>query len=152
VLALHSFFYDEALDEFRAAQKLAPGFAMAYWGEAMALNQTFWQIQDTEGARKVLAAIPADVKVTAKERELVDAVRALYGEGDKRARDGAYAQAMERLARKYPDDDEVQSLYALSLIGIVRPDEPGLATRMRAGPLPSRCWRATPSTRARRTT
>ncbi|MCB1055620.1 MAG: hypothetical protein KDD11_08935, partial [Acidobacteria bacterium] len=30
--ALHSFWYDEAADAFRAAQAADPGFAMAYWG------------------------------------------------------------------------------------------------------------------------
>ena len=35
VLALHSFWYDEARDRFIKAQRLDPGFGMAYWGEAM---------------------------------------------------------------------------------------------------------------------
>ena len=35
VLALHSFWYEEARDHFRKARELDPGFAMAYWGEAM---------------------------------------------------------------------------------------------------------------------
>jgi hypothetical protein len=133
VMALHSFFYDEALEEFRAATRDAPGFAMGYWGEAMALNQTFWQGQDTKGGREALKKIPDGARLTEKERAWIGAVRVLYGEGDKRARDGAYAAAMEKLARAYPDDLEVQSFHALSLIGILRDDEPGLATRMRAG-------------------
>jgi hypothetical protein len=52
VLALHSFLYDEALDEFRTARKSEPGFAMGYWGEAMAYNHTIWDQQDTEAARR----------------------------------------------------------------------------------------------------
>ncbi|HKT09201.1 MAG TPA: hypothetical protein VJR24_14980, partial [Gemmatimonadaceae bacterium] len=32
---LHNFQYPEAAAAFRAAQKVDPGFAMAYWGEAM---------------------------------------------------------------------------------------------------------------------
>jgi len=57
VLALHSFFYDEALDEFRAATKTEPGFAMGFWGEAMAHNHTIWDQQDTEAARAALGKI-----------------------------------------------------------------------------------------------
>ena len=38
VLLLHSFEYDEAIDAFRQAQKADPGFAMAYWGEALCLQ------------------------------------------------------------------------------------------------------------------
>ena len=35
VLLLHSFEYRPAREEFLTAQKTAPDFAMAYWGEAM---------------------------------------------------------------------------------------------------------------------
>src|SRR5512145_2186452 len=35
VMALHSFWYPEAIDHFRRARELDPGYAMAYWGEAM---------------------------------------------------------------------------------------------------------------------
>ncbi|HEY6064959.1 MAG TPA: hypothetical protein VIY96_02320, partial [Thermoanaerobaculia bacterium] len=42
VLLLHSFEYDDAAEEFRAAQKADPGFAMAYWGEAMTKNHPLW--------------------------------------------------------------------------------------------------------------
>src|SRR5947207_7700470 len=42
VLYLHSFEYDEAISEFREAQRIDPAFAMAYWGEAMCYNQPLW--------------------------------------------------------------------------------------------------------------
>src|SRR5437763_827798 len=35
VLLLHSFEYEDAATAFRQAQHLDPGFALAYWGEAM---------------------------------------------------------------------------------------------------------------------
>src|SRR5438309_8908581 len=35
VLLLHNFQYTEAQNEFAAAEKIAPDFAMPYWGEAM---------------------------------------------------------------------------------------------------------------------
>ncbi len=35
VHALHNFWYEEARDNFRQAQRLDPGFGLAYWGEAM---------------------------------------------------------------------------------------------------------------------
>jgi tetratricopeptide (TPR) repeat protein len=133
VMALHSFFYDEALEEFRAAQKTAPTYPMAYWGEAMALNQTIWENQDTTGARKVLSRISSTATITPKEKAWIAAVRVLYGEGDKPARDKAYAQAMERMAEKYPDDLEVRAFQSLALLGTLGDDAPTLATRMRAG-------------------
>ena len=35
---LHSFGWKQARDEFRMAQELDPGFALAYWGEALTYN------------------------------------------------------------------------------------------------------------------
>ena len=42
VLLLHSFEYEDARDEFRAAQKHEPGFAMAHWGEALTFHHPIW--------------------------------------------------------------------------------------------------------------
>lgn len=60
VLALHSFWYREALEHFRRARELEPGLAMAYWGEAMAHDRPFWALPpDTVAARDVLAELEA---------------------------------------------------------------------------------------------
>src|SRR4030095_4484615 len=115
--ALHSFWFEEALDEFRAATKVDPDFVMGYWGEAMAHNHPLWAEQDTEAARKALANIKDTSKITARERAYVEAVRALYGSGDKLTRDKAYCGAMEKLYRDFPDDLEAACFYSLSLLG-----------------------------------
>ena len=58
VAALHSFWYPVALEEFRAAAQIEPGFAMAYWGEAMAHNHPVWgDPQETDAARQILARL-----------------------------------------------------------------------------------------------
>src|SRR2546426_3027365 len=80
--ALHSFWFEEALDEFRQSTVTDPNFVMGYWGEAMAYNHPLWAEQDTESARKTVAKIKDTSKVTARERAYVDAVRKLYSEGD----------------------------------------------------------------------
>src|SRR5882672_5615492 len=79
--ALHSFWFEEALDEFRESTKIDPDFAMGYWGEAMAYNHPLWAEQDTDAGRKTIAKIKEGSRVTARERAYVDAVRALYGTG-----------------------------------------------------------------------
>jgi len=48
LLLLHSFEFGDAAEEFRAAQKIEPGFAMAYWGEALTYNHPLW----AEGASR----------------------------------------------------------------------------------------------------
>lgn len=116
VLFLHSFEYRQARDQFLAAQRLAPSFAMAYWGEAMTYNEPVWFAQDFDSARSALKRLPVKAP-TERERAYLQAVEALYGDGTKEERDFEYAAAMRRLHENYPDDQEAAAFYALSLIG-----------------------------------
>ena len=117
VLLLHSFEYDDAREQFLAAQKLDPKFAMAYWGEAMTYNEPLWFFQDTAGGRAAIQRVSAIEAPTPREGDYVAAVRILFGGGDPRARDVAYAEAMRRMREKYPEDMEAASFYALALLG-----------------------------------
>ena len=57
VLLLHSFEYDDAIAAFREAQRADPGFAMAYWGEALCLQPAaLVQRESRQGARGARAA------------------------------------------------------------------------------------------------
>ena len=55
VAILHSFGYEQAIEEFQRAQELDPGFAMAYWGEALCYNHPLLPERDVETPRAVLA-------------------------------------------------------------------------------------------------
>ena len=78
VAALHSFWYEVALEEFRESTKIEPDF-MGYWGEAMAHNHPIWgDPQETEAARKVLANIRDTSKLTPRERAYVQAVQIVW--------------------------------------------------------------------------
>lgn len=138
VKAFYSFEFDEAGDDFRLAQKIDPDFALAYWGEAMSVNHPLWARQDTDAARATLARFAATPSERAErtsegvERGLMEAVDVMYGSGDKLTRDIAYAQAMRRLHETYPEDDEVATLYALALLGTVRPGDTGFRRQMQA--------------------
>jgi tetratricopeptide (TPR) repeat protein len=131
VAALHSFFYDEAADLFREAQKADPGFALAYWGEAMTYNHPIWSEQDRDAALAALARLaptPAERAAkapTEREKAWLAAVETLYGEGEKGARDAAYAEAMRKIHEQSPEDVEAASFYALSLIGPALTGPPG---------------------------
>src|SRR5215813_641975 len=144
VAALHSFWFEEALDEFREATRLEPDFMMGYWGEAMAYNHPLWSEQDTEAARKVLTKIRDTNNLTEREHAYINAVRTLYGEGDKLARDNAYALAMERIYRDYPNDMEAAVFYSLSLLGTVRPGDKGYARQAKAGAIALEVYQKNP--------
>jgi tetratricopeptide (TPR) repeat protein len=138
VLLLHSFEYGPAAAAFRQAQRLAPGFAMAYWGEAMTWTHPVWNEQNVDSARAVLARLApaADGRKakakTPRERGWLDAVEILYGDGPKPLRDTLYSLAMERLSAEYPDDVEARAFYALSLMGLSQGIR-DVPTYMRAG-------------------
>src|SRR5918998_6801031 len=99
----------------------------------MTHNHPLWNEQDADAARKALANIRDDAKLTARESAYLIAVRALYGEGDKHARNLAYAAAMEKVYRDHPADLEAASFYALSLLGAARPTDKGYLLQAQAG-------------------
>src|SRR4026208_420224 len=66
--ALHSFWYEEALEAFRESTKVDPDFAMGYWGEAMTFNHPLWSEQDIAPARQALVKIKETAKMTDRER------------------------------------------------------------------------------------
>lgn len=138
VLLMHSFEYDRAAAAFREAQAADPGFAMAYWGEAMTHNHPVWNQQDRDAALAVLARYaptPAERAArapTARERMYIEAVDVLYGEGTKAERDTLYQRAMEALSEAHPHDDEARAFHALAILGLSRGDR-DVPSYMRAG-------------------
>jgi tetratricopeptide (TPR) repeat protein len=134
---LHNFEYGPAAELFRKAQQQDPDFAMAYWGEAMTFTHPVWMEQDRAAARAVLQRLGATAEArlakarTEREKDYLRALEILYGDGDKKARDVAYAEAMQNLHRKYPDDVEAAALTALALLGTSH-DGRNFATYMRS--------------------
>ena len=139
VLYLHSFEYDEAIDAFREAQKLDPGFAMAYWGEALAYDQPLWLNQQIDRARAALSRLAPTRAArqakapTAREKGYLDAVERLYGEGDAAVRHRAYAERMAALHAQFPDDDEAAAFYALALLATIPEGERNPEVSLKAG-------------------
>ena len=122
VAILHSFGWKQAIAEFQLAQKAQPGFAMAYWGETLCYNHPLNSQMDPKEPRGVLARLGADRAArvakapTDREKGFITAVEELWGEGDSRQRRIAYMNAMERLYSQFPNDDEVKTFYALSIL------------------------------------
>lgn len=143
--ALHSFWYEEALDEFRQSTRIQPEFMMGYWGEAMAHNHPLWSEQDSPAARTVIAKIKDTNKLTARERAYLNAVKLLYAEGVKSERDQAYSTAMERIYRDYPDDLDAAAFYSLSLLGMVQSSEKSYRLQAKAGAIALEVYQKNPN-------
>lgn len=143
VLLMHNFEYEDAGTHFWKAQEADPDFAMAYWGEAMAVNHAIWQRQDTEQAVAILnrlAATPEERAAkagTELEKRWLHAADVLFGTAapgkgrSKQERDDLYREEMRRLYEDYPDDHEVATFYALSILGTAHEGR-DFATYMRA--------------------
>lgn len=115
VAALHSFWYEEALEAFGRAAAIDPDFAMAYWGEAMCYHRSYRPGADYNAGRKALAKIQDVSRVTPRERRYIEAARTLFGtRGSPKVRD--HSAAMESLYRAFPDDLEAAAFYALALL------------------------------------
>src|ERR1043165_9636007 len=90
LLAMHSFWYDEAVAETEAAVKADPSFAMGWWGVAMSHIQLLWQVDVLAAARDALANIADADKLTPLDRDSIGAARALTGDGNALARRQAF--------------------------------------------------------------
>ena len=149
--ALHSFEFDTAGEAFREAQAIDPDFALAYWGEALSYNFPLWARQDREAALAALARYAPTPQARAaklppgRERSLMEAADVLYGSGDKLSRDIAYSEAMRHLYEAHPRDDEIATLYALSLLGTVRHGDKGFSRQARAGAIAMQVFARSPN-------
>ena len=131
---LHSFEYEQAAEQFRAAQKADPGFALAYWAEAMTYIHPLWGEDDPQAARAALGRLAASRELRiAKARDPRDraygvAVEALFAVTDLPTRARGFAAAMRDVAKKYPNDPEAAAFTALALmfvglVGDLPPDQ-----------------------------
>ena len=122
MLALHSFWYDEARDHFRAAERLDPGAALAYWGEAATHDHPLWGQHDSTAARAVLVRVDSlrdagTLRASPRETAFLDALGALVRPGGSLVtRRDRYAQATARLAAADPTDDEAAVFAALAAL------------------------------------
>jgi len=148
---LHSFGYEDAIEAFRAAQRIDPLFAMAYWGEAMSFSQPLWFFEEVDKGKAALAKLGATPEVriakakTPREQGFLRAAEALFGSGDKNARAAAHAQAMAKVAAENPADDEAQSFYALALLATLPRGDASLPLRRQAGGIAEKVFARNPN-------
>ena len=117
---IYGFNHVEAMRAFKEASRLDPSCAMAWWGQALTLgpNINDWNPKDREAMALQAIAKAKELSVgstTQKEKDFILAMALRY---DGKAHDNrdplniAYRDAMEKLAKKYPNDPEALVLYA----------------------------------------
>src|SRR3954467_9987449 len=117
----HSYWYVNAKEVFEDAIKADPSCAMAYWGIALTLMDNPHAAIPRPNLAPGLAAITKAKEIGAKterERDYIDALMVMYADHDKvphAQRMRALRDAQAKVAARYPDDDEAQIAYAITL-------------------------------------
>lgn len=119
---LHNMIYVAAREDFEKIKREDPACAMAYWGTATTLFQPLWGTrpsgedlkrgwQNIEKAREWVR--------TDRERILIESTAGFFKEPETagfRTRIERWAEGMEKAYEAYPEDEEIASLYSLSLL------------------------------------
>ncbi|HET9440064.1 MAG TPA: hypothetical protein VFO52_07830 [Longimicrobiales bacterium] len=120
VALLHSFEYQDAAEEFRAARRADPSLALTYWLEALTYNRVLWGLDDVARSRAVLAQLGNTPESrlakanTERERAFGAVVEAFYIDQPLSARARAFADAALKHAAANPTDHEAAVFAALA--------------------------------------
>ncbi len=122
---IYAFNHNMAIASFRLAIDHDPGFAMAYWGIALAESANINSPVTTERATRAIAALAQAqalaVHANERDRAYIAALQERYSgspEDPRPPQDRAYAAAMERLALRFPDDPTAWTLHADALMNL----------------------------------
>jgi tetratricopeptide (TPR) repeat protein len=120
----YGFNHNEAYQSFAAAAALDPKMAMANWGIALVFGPNYNLPGNDERMKIAYGAIQRaqslEASANPEEKALIEALAKRYGPDGKQTpqREKAYADAMRSVANKYPDDPDVQALFAESLMDL----------------------------------
>src|ERR1700761_7810750 len=146
----HSFWYAESKEIYEEAIKADGECAIAYWGIALSLLNNPHSAIPAPNLPLGLAAIEKARAIGAKserERDYIDALSVMYVDYDKtpqQARVQSYLKKMEALAAKYPDDDEAQIFYAITLNVSASPADKTYANQLKGAAILEPIWQGEP--------
>ena len=146
----HSFWYHPAKEIFEEALQADPECAIASWGIALTLMRNPHVPPPKENLTLGLSTLEKARSIGAKtrrERDYIDALLAFYADHDKvphGRRVQAHLKAMEGLAERYPDDDEAQIGYAITLNVAASPNDKTYANQLRGAAILERIFKRQP--------
>ncbi len=134
---LHTFSFPAAAETFAAVSREDPDCAMAYWGLAATAIGSLYGGRPGPMASQGEVAVEKAKAVggkTSRERDYIAAIEVFYrgaGKIDYATRVRAYANALEQLHRKYPDDREAEIFYAYALSALGSPTDQTFAYQLK---------------------
>lgn len=122
----YGFNHAEAARSFYYASKLDPKCAMALWGYAYVLGPNYNAGMESDNYQRAYDAVQKAIKVseskgTQKERDMILALSKRYVKDpieDRTDLDMAYSNEMKKLFDKYPEDSDIGTLYAESVMNL----------------------------------
>ncbi len=146
----HSFWYVQSKEIYEEAIKADASCAIAYWGIALSLLNNPHSAIPAPNLPLGLSAIAKAKEIGAtseRERDYIDALSVMYVDYDKipqQARVQSYLKKMEALAAKYPDDDEAQIFYAITLNVAASPADKTYANQLKGAAILEPIWQRQP--------
>jgi hypothetical protein len=122
---LYGFNHEESFKSFALAAARDAASPMPHWGMALALGTNINDIAPAERLKQGYAHLAEAQKRKAAgsevEQGMIDALAKRYvadPTGDQAVRERAYADAMAALAKRFPEDLDVATLYAESMMNL----------------------------------
>ena len=122
---LYGFNHDAAIRSFKHATEIDPSLAMGYWGVALALGPNINFDVDPDREKQAYDAVQTALShsrsASAKERDMVAALAKRYSndpKADLKKLAVDYSKAMGAVHEKYPDDLDLATLYAESVMDL----------------------------------
>jgi tetratricopeptide (TPR) repeat protein len=120
---LYGFNHESAVASFQQATRLDPNLALGYWGAALALGPNINLDVDPDREMQAYDNVHAAMvhNASPKERALIAALAKRYSndpKADLKALGRDYSVAMKSLTKKYPDDLDIATLYAESMMDL----------------------------------
>ena len=119
------FNHDGAERSYLRATELDPDCAICWWGAALVIgphvNAGMEPSNNPRAWSRLQRAVALAPKASERERAFIEALEARYAESppeSRQALDIAYAEAMGRMAAKYPDDLDAASFHAEALMDL----------------------------------
>lgn len=122
---LYGFNHEESFKSFELAAAKDAASPMPHWGMSLALGTNINDIAPADRLKQAYAHLAEAEKRKGGgsdvEQGLVDALAKRYvadPTGDQSVREKSYSDAMGALSKKFPDDNDVATLYAESLMNL----------------------------------
>ncbi|HSP13666.1 MAG TPA: hypothetical protein VLV78_02810 [Thermoanaerobaculia bacterium] len=122
---VYAFNHEAAVSSFKHAAELDPDLAMAYWGQALALGPNINLDVDPDREKQAYdlaqAALAHAQNASEKERDTINVLTKRYSndpKADLKKLSADYSAAMAELHARYPDDPDIATLYAESMMDL----------------------------------